>query len=237
MRYCDMIWGTVTWLEVLWRDLRYCDVILGIVTWYEVPWRDWRYYDVTWGIMTWFEMLWRDLRYCGVIWGTVTWFELLWSGVMYCDMIWVIMTWLEALSCDLRCCGVTWDTTTWNEILWRVLRDCDVIWCIVTWFHLLCLYRTHFRRLVLLITAMITQNRLAQFLTYHTIFMWSRVEHFSLARLETRINWIMSLNFKPDLGIQSLNKRLTKFVINFIFIGHFRYFFTSSRVLETVYWR
>jgi len=46
---------------------------------------------------------------------------------------------------------------------------------------------------------------------------------------------LCQLNFKQVLGIQSLNKRLIKFIINLIFIGYVRGFFTSARVLETFY--
>jgi len=46
---------------------------------------------------------------------------------------------------------------------------------------------------------------------------------------------LCQLYFKQVLGIQSLNKRLIKFVINLIFIGRVHCFFTSARVLETFY--
>ena len=169
-----------------------------------------------------------------MIWVTMTWLEVLWRDLRCCDLIWGTVTWREVLSCDLRCCDVTWDTVVCFEVLWRYLMYCDVIWDAAAWSELLCRYRTHFRRLVLVITAMITQNRLAQFLNYHTIFTWSRVYYFSLARLETRTNCVMSV--EQVLGIQSLNKRLIKFVNNLIFIGRFRCFFTSARRLETFYW-
>jgi hypothetical protein len=46
---------------------------------------------------------------------------------------------------------------------------------------------------------------------------------------------LCQLNFKQVLGIQSLNKRLIKYVIKLIFIGRVCCFFTYARVLETFY--
>ena len=82
---------------------------------------------------------------------------------------------------------------------------------------------------------MITRNRLAQFLSHYTIFTRSRVDYFSLARLETGPIALCQFNFKQVLGIQSVNKRLIKFVINLIFIRRIRCIFTSARVLGTFY--